>query len=58
MLFADNIMLVDETSESVIQKFELWKSTLENKGRLIEEQVILDYNNGIIIYKLNRNEII
>ena len=32
MLFADDIVLVDETREGVNAKLELWRKTLETKG--------------------------
>ena len=32
MLFADDIVLVDETREGVNAKLELWRDTLETKG--------------------------
>jgi Reverse transcriptase (RNA-dependent DNA polymerase) len=32
MLFADDIVLIDETREGVNAKLELWRSTLESKG--------------------------
>ena len=32
MLFADDIVLVDETREGVNRKLELWRDTLESKG--------------------------
>ena len=32
MLFADDIMLVDETREGVNTKLEIWRKTLESKG--------------------------
>jgi hypothetical protein len=32
MLFADDIVLIDETSVGVNQKLELWRKTLEDKG--------------------------
>ena len=31
MLFADDIVLVDETKKGVNTKFELWRSNLESK---------------------------
>ena len=31
MLFADDIVLVDETKEGVNTKFELWRNNLETK---------------------------
>ena len=32
MLFADNIVLINETREGVITKLEQWRDTLEAKG--------------------------
>ena len=32
MLFADDIVLVDEIKEGVNAKFELWRNNLESKG--------------------------
>ncbi|KAK9140212.1 hypothetical protein Scep_009893 [Stephania cephalantha] len=32
MLFADDIVLVDETKDGVNRKLELWRNTLESKG--------------------------
>ena len=32
MLFADDVVLVDETMAGVNRKFELWRQTLESKG--------------------------
>ena len=32
MLFADDIVLVDETREGVNTKLELWRNNLESKG--------------------------
>jgi len=32
MLFADDMVLVDESREGVNRKLELWKHTLESKG--------------------------
>jgi len=32
MLFADDMMLVDESREGVNRKLELWRHTLESKG--------------------------
>ena len=32
MLFADNVVLVDESRTGVNQKLELWWETLESKG--------------------------
>ena len=32
MLFADDIVLVEESKEKVNRKLELWRETLENKG--------------------------
>ena len=32
MLFADDIVLVDETSERVNTKLEIWRKVLESKG--------------------------
>ncbi len=32
MMFADDIVLIDETREGVYRKLELWRSTLESKG--------------------------
>ena len=32
MLFADDIVLIDETSEGVNTKLERWRDTLEVKG--------------------------
>lgn len=32
ILFADDIVLIDEISSGVNQKLELWRSTLESKG--------------------------
>jgi hypothetical protein len=32
MLFADNVVLVDESRTGVDQKLELWRRTLEAKG--------------------------
>jgi hypothetical protein len=32
MLFADDVVLVDESSTGVDQKLELWRRTLEAKG--------------------------
>ena len=32
MLFADDIVLVDETRSGVNAKLELWRETLESKG--------------------------
>ena len=32
MLFADDVVLVDESRTGVNQKLELWRETLESKG--------------------------
>ena len=32
MLFADNVVLVDETQAGENRKLELWRKTLESKG--------------------------
>jgi hypothetical protein len=32
MLFADNVVLVDESQTRVNRKLELWRQTLESKG--------------------------
>ena len=32
MLFADDVVLVDESREGVNRKLELWRQTLESKG--------------------------
>ncbi len=32
MMFADNIVLIDETGEGVNRNLELWRSILESKG--------------------------
>ena len=32
MLFADNVVLVDERQAGVNRKLELWRQTLESKG--------------------------
>ena len=32
MLFADDVVLVDESREGVNRKLELWRHTLESKG--------------------------
>ena len=32
MLFADDIVLVDETREGVNTKLEIWRKALESKG--------------------------
>jgi hypothetical protein len=32
MLFADDVMLVDETRVSINRKLELWRQTLESEG--------------------------
>ena len=32
MLFADDVVLVDESMSGVTQKLELWRQTLESKG--------------------------
>ena len=32
MLFADDVMLVDESRAGVNRKLELWRRTLESKG--------------------------
>ena len=32
MLFADDVMLVDESRAGVNRKLELWRQTLESKG--------------------------
>ena len=32
MLFADDVVLVDESRAGVIRKLELWRRTLESKG--------------------------
>ena len=32
MLFADDVVLVDESRTGVNQKLELWRKTLESKG--------------------------
>ena len=32
MLFADDVVLVDETQAGVNRKLELWQQTLESKG--------------------------
>ena len=32
MLFADDVVLVDETRAGVIRKLEIWRQTLESKG--------------------------
>ncbi len=31
-MFADDIVVIDETPEGVKKKLELWRSTLESKG--------------------------
>jgi hypothetical protein len=32
MLFADDVVLIDESKTTVDQKLELWRQTLESKG--------------------------
>ena len=36
MLFADDIVLVDETRDGVNRKLELWREALEDKGLRID----------------------
>ena len=47
MLFADDIVLVDESRTGVNQKLELWRETLESKGfrlsRTKTEYMICDF---------------
>ena len=46
MLFADDIVLVDETRVKVNAKLELWRQTLESRGfRLGPKQSIWSINS-------------
>lgn len=37
MLFADDVVLIDETREGVNAKFELWRDILESNGFRISQ---------------------
>jgi hypothetical protein len=51
MLFADDVVLVDESREEVNRKLELWRQTLESKGfrisRTKTEYMRCDFGVGI-----------
>jgi hypothetical protein len=51
MLFADDVVLVDESREGVNRKLELWRQALESKGfrisRTKTEYIICDFGSTI-----------
>jgi hypothetical protein len=50
MLFADNVVLIDESQARVNKKMELWRQTLESKGfrvsRVKTEYIGCDFGNA------------
>ena len=48
MLFADNIILIDESREGVNAKLELWRSTLESQGFKLRRSKLNTYTTGLV----------